>query len=97
MNAPTRIGVACVGAGDWGQNQIRVFAALPSANLRYIVDVSPQTVGAMRSRYPDTTVTSDLKQVLADSAVRWLLSPGTAGRPSSATTSGSHGPPSSRT
>ncbi|HEX4071417.1 MAG TPA: Gfo/Idh/MocA family oxidoreductase [Planctomycetaceae bacterium] len=73
MNASTRIGIACVGAGDWGKNQIRVFAALPSADLRYIVDVSPQAVAAMRSRYPDTTVTSDLKQVLADSAVRAVV------------------------
>jgi predicted dehydrogenase len=65
--------VACVGAGDWGKNHVRVYAALPSAFLKYIVDVSPQTIAAMRSRYPDTTVTADLETVLADPAVRAVV------------------------
>ena len=73
MNQASRITVACVGAGDWGKNHVRVYAALPSAFLKYIVDVSPRIVSAMQSRYPDTTVTANLDTVLADPALRAVV------------------------
>ncbi len=33
------IGVAVVGAGNWGRNFVRNFASLPDAELRYICDL----------------------------------------------------------
>src|ERR1700688_1337374 len=73
VNQSARVGVACVGAGAWGRNQIRVFAALPSAQLKYIVDVSPSVVERMGPQYPGVSVTSDLRVVLADSTVRAVV------------------------
>jgi len=73
VNRFPRIGVACVGAGAWGRSQIRVFAALPTAELKYIVDVSPVAVGRMASQYPDVMATTDLDAALADATVRAVV------------------------
>ncbi|MGB5374648.1 MAG: hypothetical protein WBM75_01070 [Polyangiales bacterium] len=32
------IGIAVVGAGGWGKNHVRNYAAIPDADLRYICD-----------------------------------------------------------
>lgn len=66
MNQAARIGVACVGAGAWGRNQIRVFAALPAAKLSFIVDSSPSVAEWARSQYPGVVATSDLQAALSD-------------------------------
>lgn len=73
MTNSARIGVACVGAGEWGKNQIRVFAALPAAQLKYIVDVSPAAVERIRSQYPGVTATVQLKEALADPTVQAVV------------------------
>jgi predicted dehydrogenase len=63
------IGVACVGAGNWGKNQLRAFAGLTEARLRYVVDAAPAVLGRVRSLYPSAKATTDLRDALADPGV----------------------------
>ena len=63
------VGVAVVGAGNWGRHLVRNFAGLPDAALRYICDRDAKTQHTMAALYPQATVTDDLQQVLADPGV----------------------------
>ena len=63
------IGIACVGAGNWGKNLVRVFHGLGEADLRYICDAEAKTRQTMERMYPDTAVVRDYGQVLDDKQV----------------------------
>ncbi len=63
------IGVAVIGAGNWGKNLVRNFASARGAELRYVADISDRTRKEMAHLYPQTTVTGDPAQVLADPGV----------------------------
>jgi predicted dehydrogenase len=60
------IGVAVVGAGNWGKHLARNFAGLPCGTLRYICDLDRKVQHALASLYPWVTVTNDLSTILAD-------------------------------
>jgi predicted dehydrogenase len=62
------IGVAIVGAGDWGLNLVRAFAAQPGCTLQSVCDANPARLEAARRYGPDRT-TTDLDDVLNDPAV----------------------------
>lgn len=67
------IGVAVVGAGNWGRNLVRNFAALPQVALRYICELDADIRQAMGALYPHTTVTAELTRVLDDPAVHAVV------------------------
>lgn len=67
------ITVACVGAGNWGKNQVRAFATLPKCRLKYIIDITPATLQKMRLQYPQAVSTSDIGQALQDPEVRAMV------------------------
>jgi predicted dehydrogenase len=66
---PGMVGVAVVGAGNWGKHLVRNFAALPYAELQYVCDLDAKVRQTMASLYPWVTVTDDLSMILADTAV----------------------------
>lgn len=63
------VGVAVYGAGRWGKNLVRNFAALPGTELRYVCDPSEEVRERVRAQYRDTTVTDERERPLADPAV----------------------------
>ena len=63
------VGVAVIGAGNWGKNLVRNFAALPDAELKYVCDRRDSVRTTMTSLYPQATVTDDLDIALADEKV----------------------------
>lgn len=63
------IGVAVCGAGNWGSQLVRNFAAQPRARLLYVCDTSPEVRERMARAYPQARVTGELAQVLSDPAV----------------------------
>jgi predicted dehydrogenase len=67
------IGVAVVGAGGWGKNHVRTFAALPGAELRYVCDRSTAVLEGITSQHPTVTACTDLRRVLSDDAVRGVI------------------------
>ncbi len=62
------LGVAVVGAGYWGPNLARNFAASPSWDLRWVCDVDEPRAGRVAGR--DASATDDLVKVLADPEVQ---------------------------
>ena len=63
------VGVAVIGAGNWGRNLVRNFAAAPGASLKYICDLDEKVRKTMSSGYPQAEVTDDIAKMLADDAV----------------------------
>jgi predicted dehydrogenase len=57
-----RVGV--VGAGYWGPNLIRNFAALPDAALTMICDLDPTRLHAVGEQYPDVALTTNYQDLL---------------------------------
>ncbi len=67
------IGIAVCGAGSWGKNLVRNFAAQGGASLKYIVDLSEKTRAAMAQLYPQATVTAELSAALNDPQVQGVV------------------------
>ena len=63
----TQPNVAVVGAGYWGQNLVRNFAALGA--LHTICDPDAETRARLAARHPAARVRGDLGEVLADPAI----------------------------
>jgi len=62
-------GIAVVGAGYWGKNLVRNFAATPRASLRCVVDISPERARRLASGYAEVSATSNIEDALSDPAV----------------------------
>ena len=65
--------LACVGAGYWGRNLVRVFHLLPAAQLRLVCDLSEEIRGAMRQQYQDVEVVESYAQVLEHEEVEAVV------------------------
>jgi predicted dehydrogenase len=63
------IGVAVVGAGYWGPNLVRNFAACPGFRLRWLCDLDPRRAEKVLGPYSTVGATGDLDAVLADDQV----------------------------
>ena len=63
------VGIAVIGAGNWGKNLVRNFAHLPGASLKWVCDVDERVRRAMASSYPQAHVTERIDEALADEAV----------------------------
>ncbi|MCP3958324.1 MAG: Gfo/Idh/MocA family oxidoreductase [bacterium] len=69
ISGDSKVRIAVVGAGYWGPNLIRNVARLPQASLDCVCDQRPSRLERIRAQYPVRTVTTELNEVLADSAV----------------------------
>jgi len=67
------VGVAAIGAGNWGRNIVRNLASLPEVRLRYICDVDEGIRRAMASLYPQAAVAAEETAALADEGVRAVV------------------------
>ncbi|HVK08153.1 MAG TPA: Gfo/Idh/MocA family oxidoreductase, partial [Gemmataceae bacterium] len=67
------VGVALVGAGNWGANWLRTLAALPGADLRWCCDLDPALRQSIVNRYPAVRPTADLDDLLRDPDVKGVV------------------------
>jgi predicted dehydrogenase len=67
------VGIAVVGAGGWGQNHVRNYAAVREADLRYVCDWDEGIRTAMAASYPSVAIVADLETVLNDPAVAAIV------------------------
>jgi len=67
------VGVAVVGAGNWGRNLVRNFASLPGAELRYVCDTNEKARLAMAQAYPKIRAVTELAAPLHDPAVEAVV------------------------
>lgn len=58
------INVAVVGAGQWGQNHVRQFAANPNAKLHTVCDLIKTRLESIQQKYPSVATTADLKSII---------------------------------
>jgi len=65
--------LAVIGAGNWGKNLVRNFAALPDAELKYVCDLSETVRATMARQVPQATITDNADTVLTDSAVEAVV------------------------
>ena len=63
------VGVALIGAGNWGKNLVRNFASLDGVELKYVCDLNEKVRQTMSSLYPQAEVTDDMNKALGDDAV----------------------------
>jgi predicted dehydrogenase len=64
-----KVRVGVVGLGYWGPNLARNFDRLPGAELVYCCDLDEGNLEKARGLYPNTTLTDDYAQLLADDAL----------------------------
>lgn len=58
------LGIAVIGAGNWGKNLVRNFAAIEDVELKYVCDLSEKVRQSMTGLYPRATVTDDIDSTL---------------------------------
>jgi predicted dehydrogenase len=63
------IGIGVIGYGYWGPNLVRNFAEAENAHVVLVADLSRERLAGVTRRYPDTRVTVDYRDVIADPAV----------------------------
>jgi predicted dehydrogenase len=65
--------VAVVGAGGWGKNLVRNFAALPDCRLKTVCDLDPAKLAQAKAANPELTTTRELSAVLADREIEAVV------------------------
>ena len=73
MSAGDRTTLACVGAGYWGRNLVRVFDSIPDIRLKTVCDSNADIRKGMRAQYPDAEVAAAYDEVLADDEVEAVV------------------------
>jgi predicted dehydrogenase len=61
--------VAVIGAGPWGLNLARAFAATPGARLRWVCDLDAERLRGAGAAHPEARCSTALEEVLSDPAV----------------------------
>ena len=62
----SRIRVAVVGCGYWGQNLIRNFSDIPDVDVTAVCDFNLNALARVKRRYPSIELKQDYQQILAD-------------------------------
>ena len=65
--------IACVGAGYWGRNLVRVFGGLPNVRLKVVCDSNAEVRQAVQQQYGDVRVEAQYEVVLKDSEVEAVV------------------------
>ena len=68
-----RVVLACVGAGRWGRNLVRVFDSLPDVELATVCDVSEDIRRELKQQYPEAKLTADYGEVLANKQIQAVV------------------------
>ncbi len=67
------IGIAVCGAGNWGRNLVRQFAAAPGARLVRVADADPEVRARVATAHPGVQVDEGLTAALTDPAVNAVV------------------------
>ena len=69
MDKNERLQIACVGAGYWGRNLVRVFDDLPDVHLKTVCDNDPRVGMRLTDRHSSFEVVSEYESVLKDAEI----------------------------
>ncbi len=62
----SKLKIAIIGCGYWGQNLIRNFAELPDVEVTAVCDFNLNALARVKRRYPRVELRQDFQQVLSD-------------------------------
>jgi predicted dehydrogenase len=62
----SRVKIAVVGCGYWGQNLIRNFSDIPNVDVTAVCDFNLNALARVKRRYPSIELRQDYQQILAD-------------------------------
>lgn len=65
--------IACVGAGYWGKNLVRVFNDIPRVHLKMVCDPDEEARNAVRRQYRSVEVVTDYGRALRDEEVEAMV------------------------
>lgn len=68
---PLEPGIAVLGAGNWGRNHVRTWAAL--GHLVTVCDASRQRLDQVEAEHPGVRTTADVEEVFADPAIHGVV------------------------
>ncbi|GAB1538353.1 Gfo/Idh/MocA family oxidoreductase [Scytonema sp. NUACC21] len=63
------INIGVIGYGYWGPNLVRNFMEIPGTEVRTVSDFQPELLAKVQSRYPTIQVTTDCRDIFADSKI----------------------------
>ena len=66
------VGIGVVGAGYWGPNLIRNFAALGAVELVAIADRDSERLGRVAAQYPGVATVERIEDLLANERIRGI-------------------------
>jgi predicted dehydrogenase len=69
----SKVRVAIVGCGYWGQNLIRNFAELPDVEVVAVCDFNLNTLARTKRRYPAVELRQDFHQILTDPQIQAVV------------------------
>ena len=67
------LNVAVVGAGYWGKNLVRNFAAAKRCNLKYVCDLDEKLLAVEKKKFPFIETSTRLEDVLGDNEVEAVV------------------------
>jgi len=67
------LNVAVVGAGYWGKNLVRNFAAAKRCNLKYVCDLDVKLLAIEKKKFPFIETSTKLEDVLGDNEVEAVV------------------------
>ena len=67
------VGVAVIGAGNWGKNHVRTFAGLAGGRLLYCCDLSQDRLDPIAAQFPSVKTVTDFQAVLGDPRVKAVV------------------------
>jgi predicted dehydrogenase len=67
------INIAITGCGQWGINQVRVYANIPGVKLKWLVDKDPKNLNNAAAISPESKTTDDLQNVLKDDNLQAIV------------------------
>ena len=67
------LNVAVVGAGYWGKNLVRNFAAAKRCNLKYVCDLDEKLLAVEKKKFPFIETSSNLEKILGDNEVEAVV------------------------
>lgn len=70
---PIIVRIAQVGAGYWGRNLLRNFAAIPQAEVVWVCDTQEETQKDAAANHPGIRTTGDIQDILADESVEGVI------------------------
>ncbi len=67
------LNVAVVGAGYWGKNLVRNFAAAKRCNLKYVCDLDEKLLAVEKKKFPFIETSTKLEKILGDNEVEAVV------------------------